>query len=111
MLLPCEVQQRGIAATQEILTALLDGVESDNGKGQQAKVHILDILPNRPGSLRCTMKAVKALGKLPRVGFNPGTMSGAEHVSSSRKSACALEMAASSFSLPIAPGMRRFARA
>ncbi|CAK9080748.1 Uncharacterized protein SCF082_LOCUS38473, partial [Durusdinium trenchii] len=41
------VQQRGIAATQEILTALLDGVESDNGKGQQAKVHILDILPNR----------------------------------------------------------------
>lgn len=42
-----EVQQRGITATQEILTALLDGVEAPTG-GLQSKVYVADIMPNRP---------------------------------------------------------------
>ena len=42
-----EVQQRGVAATGDVLTALLDGVEPENGRVAESKVFVLDVLPSR----------------------------------------------------------------
>ena len=42
--LPCKVQQRGVQACIEVLQALMDGVV----EGQQAaRIHIMDLVPNR----------------------------------------------------------------
>lgn len=43
-----KVQQRGLAATQGLLEALLDGVELDGGRSAaKANVVILDLMPSR----------------------------------------------------------------
>lgn len=48
-----KVQQRGLAATQAIIDALLDGVELGGGKSvDKASVFVVDILPKRRGSGR-----------------------------------------------------------